>query len=250
MSENGGQEICFGLHAVQAAIQYDSTTVTEIYVDKSRHDKRFKDLLRRLEKCDSAIQRVDRQELDQLAQSDGHQGVVIFVKGAAAKGEKELASWLDNQSEELLLLILDGVQDPHNLGACLRSAEASGCDAVIAPRNRAVGLTPVVHKVSCGASQRVPFFQVTNLSRTLQQLKDRNIWLVGAAGEAEQTLYQVDMKGSLAIVMGAEGEGLRRLTREECDFLAKIPMAGKVESLNVSVATGIFLFEALRQRSS
>ncbi|HGX92090.1 MAG TPA: 23S rRNA (guanosine(2251)-2'-O)-methyltransferase RlmB, partial [Candidatus Tenderia sp.] len=146
------------------------------------------------------------------------------------------------------LLILDGVQDPHNLGACLRSADAAGVDAVIVPKDKAAGLTPVVRKVACGAAESVPFYQVTNLARTLRELQELGVWLVGAAGEADTTVYQADLKGSLAIVMGAEEKGLRRLTREHCDSLIKIPMAGTVESLNVSVATGICLFEAVRQR--
>jgi 23S rRNA (guanosine2251-2'-O)-methyltransferase len=148
----------------------------------------------------------------------------------------------------VFLLILDGVQDPHNLGAVIRTAAAAGCDAIIAPKDRAVGLTPVVHKVSCGASQLIPFFQVTNLVRAMEGIKKRGIWLVGAAGEASQTVYQTDLTGAIGIVMGAEGEGLRKLTRDTCDFLAKIPMTDAVESLNVSVATGVFIFESVRQR--
>jgi 23S rRNA (guanosine2251-2'-O)-methyltransferase len=146
------------------------------------------------------------------------------------------------------LLVLDGVQDPHNLGACLRSADAAGVDAVIVPKDKAAGLTPVVRKVACGAAENVPFFQVTNLARTLRDLQERGIWLIGAAGEAESSLYQADLRGPLALVMGAEEQGMRRLTREHCDVLVNIPMAGSVESLNVSVATGICLFEAVRQR--
>ena len=149
---------------------------------------------------------------------------------------------------EPLLLILDGVQDPHNLGACLRTADAAGVSAVIAPRDRAVGLTPTVRKVACGAAEAIPFIQVTNIARTLRELKDRGIWLVGADGAAEMDIFSAGLRGPLGLVMGAEGEGLRRLTREHCDFLVRIPMAGTLESLNVSVATGICLFEAVRQR--
>ena len=148
-----------------------------------------------------------------------------------------------------LFLVLDSVTDPHNLGACLRSADAAGVAAVIAPKDKAVGLTPVVRKVACGAAETVPFVVVTNLARTLDKMKDAGIWMIGAAGEAEQSIYQSDFNGPMAVVMGAEGSGMRRLTRERCDFLANIPMAGVVTSLNVSVATGVFLFEALRQRS-
>jgi len=157
---------------------------------------------------------------------------------------------LDQLAEPPFLLVLDQVQDPHNLGACLRSADAAGVHGVIAPRDNAVGLTPTVHKVASGAARTVPFFQVTNLARVLRTLKERGIWLVGAAGEAEQSIYQADLTGPLALVMGAEDTGLRRLTREECDFLVRIPMRGHVESLNVSVATGVVLFEALRQRGA
>lgn len=155
---------------------------------------------------------------------------------------------IEQQGRELLLLVLDGVTDPHNLGACMRSAEAAGVDAVVAPRDRSVGITPVVRKVACGAAEVVPFVLVTNLARTLKQLADSGVWVVGAAGEADDLLYGADLKGALALVMGAEGDGMRRLSKEHCTQLIKIPMAGTVTSLNVSVATGVTLFEAVRQR--
>ena len=171
-------------------------------------------------------------------------------EGPAPLGEKDLEELLDGLSEPPFLLVLDQVQDPQNLGACLRTADAAGVHAVIAPRDNAVGLTPTVHKVASGAARTIPFIQVTNLARCLRGLKERGVWLVGLAGEGEQTLYQADLAGPLALVMGAEDTGLRRLSREHCDFLVQIPMRGEVESLNVSVATGVALFEALRQRGS
>jgi len=167
---------------------------------------------------------------------------------AGVKSESDLSEILRSLAEPPFLLLLDNVQDPHNLGACLRSADAAGVHAVIVPKDRSVSLTPVVRTVACGAAEKIPFVQVTNLARTMDQLREAGVWLVGTAGEATQNLYEIDLTGPLGIVMGAEGSGLRRLTRERCDFLARIPMLGSVESLNVSVATGVCLFEAVRQR--
>jgi 23S rRNA (guanosine2251-2'-O)-methyltransferase len=191
---------------------------------------------------------MQREELDHLTQHGNHQGVLAYTKQLKTFGEADLKHLLVNLTEPPFLLVLDGVQDPHNLGACFRSADAAGVHAIIAPKDKAVGITPVVSKVASGAAETVPFIQVTNLARTLEQLKELGVWIYGAAGEAEKTLYQTDLRGPIAIVLGAEGEGLRRLTRERCDLLVKIPMQGSVSSLNVSVATGVFLFEAVRQR--
>jgi len=177
-----------------------------------------------------------------------HQGVIGRLQPSRERNERDLELLLDGLEHPPFLLVLDGVQDPHNLGACLRTADAAGVDAVIAPRDRAAGLTATACKVACGAAQTVPFIRVTNLARTLGRLQKAGIWLVGAAGEEDRELYQADLTGPLAIVVGGEGRGLRRLTRERCDLLVSIPMAGIVESLNVSVATGICLYEALRQR--
>jgi 23S rRNA (guanosine2251-2'-O)-methyltransferase len=196
------------------------------------------------------IELLSRQALDKLTQNANHQGAVAFFEKSKQYTEKDLDSILDHLSEPAFLLILDGIQDPHNLGACLRSADAAGVHAVLAPKDKSVGLTPAVCKVASGAAESIPFIQVTNLARTLRELKEKNVWIYGAAAEASQTLYQADLKGSIAIVLGAEGSGLRRLTREHCDVLLNVPMAGSVSSLNVSVATGIFLFEAVRQRST
>jgi 23S rRNA (guanosine2251-2'-O)-methyltransferase len=176
--------------------------------------------------------------------------VALRVKQQQTQDEPYLKALLKRLDEPPFLLILDGVQDPHNLGACLRSADGAGVHGIIAPRDRSVALTPTVRKVASGAAETVPFIQVTNLARTLKWLKDEGVWLIGTAGEATQTLYEIDLRGALAIVMGGEGKGLRRLTREQCDILVKLPMAGSVESLNVSVASAISLYEAVRQRGN
>ena len=240
-------ELLFGIHAVEAALKSDS--LTEVVVAAGRHDGRMQNLLRQVRDRQVRVREVShRRELDELAGGRRHQGVIAYARAAKVRGEGELHELLDRLEGPPFLLILDGVTDPHNLGACLRSADAAGVHAVIAPRDKAAGLNATVRKVASGAAETTPFFQVTNLARALRELQERGIWLVGAAGEAESDIYNVDLKGPLAVVMGAEGKGLRRLTREHCDTLAKIPMAGAVESLNVSVATGVFLFEALRQR--
>jgi 23S rRNA (guanosine2251-2'-O)-methyltransferase len=193
---------------------------------------------------------VEEAQLDKLAAGERHQGVVAELLPRAADPETQLEEALEAAGDAPLLLVLDGVQDPHNLGACLRSADAAGAAAVLVPRDRAAGLTPVVRKVAAGAAETVPLVAVVNLARTLRELKDRGVWLVGTDDSAEKTLYEADLKGAVALVMGSEGEGMRRLTRECCDQLVSIPMAGAVESLNVSVAAGVALFEAVRQRSA
>jgi 23S rRNA (guanosine2251-2'-O)-methyltransferase len=191
----------------------------------------------------------DVRELDRLASGNNHQGACLQVRPMGVLGEGALDELLDRLTAPPLLLVLDGVQDPHNLGACLRSADAAGAAAVIVPRDRAAGLSPTVRKVASGAAETMPLIQVVNLARTLRWLKEREIWIVGTDGEADKTIYAANLKGPLALVLGAEGTGLRRLTREHCDQLVSIPMFGVVESLNVSVATGVVLFEAVRQRS-
>lgn len=238
----------YGLHAVRAALKYDPGRVIEAWVERGRRDARLERLLQPL--GEAKLHRVPRGELDRLAGGEVHQGVVVRYAGAPPLDQTDLDGLLDSLTEPPFLLVLDQVQDPHNLGACLRSADAAGIHAVIAPRDNAVGLTPTVHKVASGAARSVPFFQVTNLARALRALRERGIWLIGAAGEAETELYEADLGGPLALVMGAEDAGLRRLTRESCDLLVKIPMRGQVESLNVSVATGVLLFEAVRQRQA
>ncbi|MCS4505152.1 23S rRNA (guanosine(2251)-2'-O)-methyltransferase RlmB [Arhodomonas aquaeolei] len=245
---SGNLQVLFGQHAVRAALRYDPTRVVEAWVDARRGDARGRRLREQLEGVGCPVHTADRRTLDRLAEGGAHQGVVIHYRGERPRGEDDLAQMLDGLDEAPLLLVLDQVQDPHNLGACLRTADAAGVHGVIAPRDRAAGLTPVVHKVAAGAAARVPFFQVTNLARTLRGLRERGVWLVGAADGADAALYDADLTGPLALVLGAEESGMRRLTREACDTLVRIPMAGAVESLNVSVATGVVLFEAVRQR--
>lgn len=240
----------YGLHAVESALKRSPEDVLALWVDAKRHDRRMALILELAKRHGVKIQTVDKHELADMIPEGRHQGVVAQARAPKVLAEADLDNLLDNVSDNPFLLILDGVTDPHNLGACLRSADAAGVQAVITTRDRAATLTPTAIKVASGAAQTVPFVQVTNLARCLRDLKQRGIWLVGLDGMAEQTLYDTDLRGPLAIVMGAEGQGLRRLSREHCDFLAGIPMVGSVESLNVSVATGICLFEALRQRNA
>ena len=241
-------EWIYGLHAVQAALRYQAHQVQEVWLDASRKDTRMDEVEQLAVDANIPVQRVKRARLDELFPEKRHQGVAARSRVAdSTASEQDLDSILENHAQ-VFLLILDGVQDPHNLGACLRSAEAAGVHAVIVPRDRAVGLTATVRKVACGAAEVLPFIQVTNLARTLKDLKGKGVWLVGLSGEGDRDLYDCDLTGSLALVLGAEEKGVRRLTREHCDFLARIPMAGTVESLNVSVATGVSLFEAVRQR--
>lgn len=241
-------ERIFGLHAVEAALKSDAGNVTGLWVQGSRKDRRVDAILKRAREVGLRVQFIDRNELDRMAPNAQHQGVIAEVRETAAQNEDHLEALLDALSGPPLLLVLDGVQDPHNLGACLRTAEAAGVNAVVAPRDRAVGLTAVARKVAAGAAERVPFVQVTNLARTLRGLQDRGVWIVGTTGGVDADIYDVDFKGSIALVMGAEGEGMRRLTMEHCDQLVRIPMAGEIESLNVSVAAGVCLYEAVRQR--
>lgn len=240
----------YGLHAIQAVLEKTPESVSELWVDKGRHDKRISNILDLAGNAEITVHSVARHELETMVSDGRHQGVVAKASPPRMYSESELDDLLASLTGEPFLLILDGVTDPHNLGACLRSADAAGVDAIIAPKDRAASLTPVAIKVSSGASLTVPFVQVTNLARCLRDLKERGIWLVGLDGMAEENLFDRDLKGPLGIVMGAEGQGLRRLSKEHCDFLVKIPMVGSVESLNVSVAAGICLFEALRQRKS
>jgi 23S rRNA (guanosine2251-2'-O)-methyltransferase len=246
-----GDHRVVGLNAVRSALKHGAGQVSVLAVDAGRHDRRLQELIDAAKAAGIRVEHVARETLDRLAGGANHQGAVAMVVAPAARDERDLHALLDALDRPPFLLVLDGVQDPHNLGACLRSADAAGVDAVIAPRDRAVGLTPVVCKVASGAAERVPFFQVTNLARTLERLRDeRRVWVVGAAGEGETLLWDADLRGPLALVLGSEEKGLRRLTREHCDVLVRLPMAGAVESLNVSVAAGVCLFEAVRQRRS
>ncbi len=237
-----------GIHSVRAALKFGSEGVAELWLERTRRDRRLADVTDLARQAGVKIRQVERAELDTAAEGANHQGILAWVRIPAARSEQELATLLDGLQEPPFLLLLDEVQDPHNLGACLRTAEAVGVHAVIAPKDNAVGLTPVVCKVASGAAETLPYFQVTNLVRVMEDLKERGIWLTGTAGESDTDLYAADLTGSLGLVMGSEGSGLRRLTRERCDRLVRLPMCGQVESLNVSVAAGVCLYEALRQR--
>ncbi|QDQ86820.1 23S rRNA (guanosine(2251)-2'-O)-methyltransferase RlmB [Alcaligenaceae bacterium SJ-26] len=241
-------QVLSGFHAVTARLRHAPDSVRELYVDASRRDKRMQSLTDQAERHGCRVHAVDAARLDGLAKGVRHQGVVAVVEA------RELAVDLDEVLESAatppLLLILDGVTDPHNLGACLRTADAAGVHAVVAPRDRSVGLTSVVQRVACGAADTVPYITVTNLARTMRHLKECGVWLVGTDDQATDTLHAVDAAGPMAWVMGAEGEGMRRLTRETCDQLVRIPMLGSVESLNVSVASAVCLYETVRQRQS
>lgn len=241
-------DLLIGIHAVEAALQYDVGNVVELYVETNAHNPRVKELSDRARELGLKPHARDRAALDRMTGGARHQGVVARYNAPSPLAESELPKLVEQAGAGALFLVLDGVTDPHNLGACLRSAEAAGVTAVIVPRDRAAGITPTVRRASAGAADRVPFVAATNLSRTLKVLKDAGVWLVGLVGDVDASLYSIDLKGPIAIVLGSEGEGMRRLTREACDFLAKIPMKGEIESLNVSVATGIALFETLRQR--
>lgn len=241
--------VIYGLHAVQAYLDRHPEGVLEVFLLKSRDDERLNALIKALRPLGLNLQWRERAQLDELAGDSHHQGVVARVREQAPGDEHALLDFLDRLDVPPFLLLLDNVTDPHNLGACLRTADAAGVQAVITPRDKSASITPVVRKVAVGAAETLPFFQVTNLARTMEALRERGIWLIGTALESgAKSLYEVDLKGALGIVMGAEGSGLRRLTREHCDVLAYIPMAGNVESLNVSVAAGVTLFEVLRQR--
>ncbi|WP_257387866.1 23S rRNA (guanosine(2251)-2'-O)-methyltransferase RlmB [Tahibacter caeni] len=243
-------ELLVGINSVEAALSHDPKNIIELFIETGSANARLKELSERARDLGVKPHGRTRELLDRMTGGARHQGVVAQYRAAPPRSEADLAALVEAAGREALVLVLDGVTDPHNLGACLRSAEAAGVTAVVVTKDKAVGITPIVRRASAGAADRVPFIAATNLARTLRALKDAGVWLVGLAGESEQDFFRVDLKGPMAIVIGSEGEGLRRLTREQCDYLAKIPMRGAVESLNVSVATGIALFETLRQRGS
>ncbi|MGP1389117.1 23S rRNA (guanosine(2251)-2'-O)-methyltransferase RlmB [Vibrio chemaguriensis] len=240
-------EFIYGIHAVKAVLEREPERFIEAYVLKGRQDDRLMPILNDLQVCGVSIQQMTRKTLDDKARGANHQGIIARVKPAKQLNENDIDDILA-QHESPLLLVLDGVTDPHNLGACLRNADAAGAAAIIVPKDRSAPMNATVSKVACGAAEVVPLIRVTNLARTMRTLQEKGIWFVGTAGEATHDIYQAKLTGPLAIVMGAEGDGMRRLTRETCDDLIKIPMAGSVSSLNVSVASGICLFEAVRQR--
>ncbi|MDX5405760.1 MAG: 23S rRNA (guanosine(2251)-2'-O)-methyltransferase RlmB [Chromatiaceae bacterium] len=239
-------DLVFGIHAVEAFLQRAPQDVLELFVMKDRDDKRMQPIIQLARQNGVSVQFCNRKTLDDMVGGQ-HQGVVAKARLQSTGNEVDLAA-IVAANDKPFILILDGVTDPHNLGAILRSADAAGVHAVVAPKDRSVKLTSVVRKVACGAAESVPFITITNLARTMRELQDAGVWIVGTAGETDTLVYDADLKGPLALVLGAEGEGLRRLTRETCDALVKIPMFGTVSSLNVSVAAGICLFEAVRQR--
>ncbi len=244
------KKILFGFHAVGVRLKVAPSSIEAIYIDPSRRDARMRQFLSRAREAELRLIEVPGARLAQLAGTGGHQGVVAQVD------EIDLARSLDDLLDDLeaaeqapLLLVLDGVTDPHNLGACLRVADGAGAHAVIAPKDHAAGINATVAKVASGAAETVPYFMVTNLARTLRELQERGVWVVGTSDQASASLYDIDFKGPMALVLGAEGAGMRALTAKTCDQLVRIPMAGAVESLNVSVASGVCLYEAARQRA-
>jgi len=245
MSKN---EIIYGMHAVDALLDRQPERVIEIYALKGRDDERLHQVLNKAKEWGVSVQFMQRKALDEKSDGEQHQGIIARVKAAKVLTDNDLYPILAALDVPPFLLILDGVTDPHNLGACLRSAEAAGVHAVIIPKDNSASLTPVVRKVACGAAESIPLIHVTNLARAMRALQDKGIWIYGTAGEAEQNIYDCKLTSGMALAMGAEGKGLRRLTREHCDELIKLPMAGEVSSLNVSVAAGVCLFEVVRQR--
>jgi 23S rRNA (guanosine2251-2'-O)-methyltransferase len=239
-------KVLFGFHAVGVRLKTAPKSIIEIYFEPTRRDARMRQFLERATEAGARLIEADGLRLAKLCGSHGHQGVAARVEPLAQI--TSLDDLLDTLTEPPLLLVLDGITDPHNLGACLRVADGAGAHAVIAPKDHAAGINATVAKVASGAAETMPYFMVTNLARTLNELKERSIWITGTSDDAPQTLYQVDLKGPTALVLGAEGDGMRQLTRKTCDQLVSIPMKGAVESLNVSVASGVCLYEALRQR--
>lgn len=236
----------YGFHAVLARAKQAPESIEEVLIEQSRKDKRMQQAIEKLQKAGVKLSLVEAERLESAAGHRKHQGLVAFAKDLPKSNDLE--EIIELHGKNLLLLVLDGVTDPHNLGACLRSADAAGVHAVILPKDKSVGITPVVSKVACGAAETMPVITVTNLARTLRDIQQMGVWCIGAAGEAEKTLYDLKLDGPTAWIMGAEGDGMRRLTRETCDELIQIPMVGSVESLNVSVATSVCLFETLRQK--
>lgn len=239
-----------GINAVASALEHDAGNLLEVLVEAGGRNPRLVEIESQARRLEIDVRRVAQQALDGVAGGLRHQGVVARYQAAKAWDEHELAGLIERAEGRALVLVLDGVQDPHNLGACLRSAAAASVTAVVIPRDKAVQVNATVRKTSAGAADRIPVVAVTNLSRTLREMQKQGVWIYGLAGETEASVYGIDLTGNVALVMGGEGDGLRRLTRENCDALVRIPMPGEMESLNVSVATGIALFEAVRQRQA
>lgn len=244
------EQFVFGMHAVSALLANPRRVIHRLFVSQERVDARLQDLIKKAEGANIPIESLNNQKMNQRFADCVHQGVVASASPLPDYNESDLLSLLESGKKPGLILILDGVTDPHNLGACLRSADAAGVDFVVIPKDKSASVTPTVSKVACGAAESVPIVRVTNLVRAMDLLKEQGVWIYGAAGEAKSSLYQVDCLSTIAIAMGAEGEGLRRLTREHCDGLFALPMLGTVDSLNVSVATGISLYEVVRQRGA
>ncbi len=240
-------ERVYGVHAVEALLRHHPKRVKQLWLAEGRQDPRVQALVQLASEARVPVGQRERRELDEWAEGV-HQGVVAEVSPSQVWGENYLEELLARGESVPLLLVLDGVTDPHNLGACLRTADAAGVQAVIVPKDKSATLNATVRKVACGAAEVVPLVAVTNLARTLEKLQQQGLWIVGTAGEATQEIFDLDLRGPTVLVMGAEGKGMRRLTREHCDYLVKLPMGGSVSSLNVSVATGVCLFEAVRQR--
>ena len=239
-------KLLFGFHAVTVRLKVAPKSIRELHVDATRRDQRMKQFLAKVDEAGLKVIESDDDKLQKMCGTHRHQGVVARVE--VIQQTNSLDDLLDGLTEPALLLVLDGITDPHNLGACLRVADGAGVHAVIAPKDHAVGINATVAKVASGAAETVPYFMVTNLARTLNELKERDIWVIGTSDDAPASLYQTDLRGPTALVLGAEGEGMRQLTRKNCDALVSIPMMGSVDSLNVSVASGVCLYEARRQR--
>ena len=239
----------YGIHAVHTMLKSAPQRVSELHVQRGRLDDRLQKIHKLAEQHGVALQWATVKQLDGKAEGR-HQGVMALCSPGETYDESFLLKLAEEKGRDAFFLMLDGVTDPHNLGACLRAADGAGVQAVIVPKDNSVGLTPVVSKVACGAAETMPLVMVTNLTRTLEKLQQQGAWVVGTTGEAEELIYDIDLTGPMVLVMGAEGPGMRQLTQKQCDFLAKLPMEGEVSSLNVSVATGICLYEVVRQRSS
>lgn len=238
----------YGHHAVQAVLDYSADKIHKAWGDSQRSDKKHLGFLSQLQKLGCIVEKTDRKRLDKMTDGKNHQGIVIEVEMPSVHSENELKHKIQTMTDVPLFLVLDQVQDPHNLGACLRTSDAAGVHGIIITKDNSAGITPTVCKVACGAAETIPVYQVTNLARTLRWLKEQNIWLMGTSGNTNQSVFSADLTIPLALVMGAEGTGMRRLTEQQCDFLVKIPMVGQVESLNVSVAAGVMIYEAFNQR--
>jgi 23S rRNA (guanosine2251-2'-O)-methyltransferase len=239
-----------GINPVEGALANDPERVREVLIEQNSKNARVNEIAAQARKRGIQVRAMGKDQLERTGGEARHQGVIARYETPPMRNENDLEALVEAAGPEALVLVLDGVTDPHNLGACLRSAAAARVTAVVVPKDRAVGLTPTVRRASAGGADLVPLVAVTNLARALRTLKDAGVWITGLAGETDQSLYDIDLKGPVALVLGSEGDGMRHLTRETCDFVAKIPMPGNMESLNVSVATGIVLFEALRQRGS